>query len=612
MADGSGFGRGIAAARGAASARIALDLTADQITLLTRSADRDWAPVAVAAIDTPDFARAIDWLRSEALVRGGPGCAVTLFLPPEQILQRRAALPPREPARSRAARAVVEDSSIYSAGDLALAVSPDDAAGQATILATLAQTWREARDYTTRWGFAVGAVSTRIEAAAFGAAGPVFTLAGDPAARSRRGPLPGGTARRGLVLGGAAVAAALVLLTLWTGGGNPGTAWPPVGDLPPSTDNRDVSPGCCNAPNGPVRADRAPLRMAPGPELAQDGLARAPLGQALPRIGPSPVRLRDPVADAGLLTVGPGPVLPQRPLVPGAPLRLGAAPAPTAPTTAARYARQPSVAAASGDLVRLALAGSGMPVPDLPLSDAAPAPDFPATVDSAAGGADLTLAAGAPARAPTPPAGRSTLLSSPVLPGTAQPAAGGALARGQVPMPPPRPRLRTETATAEPPAPVPGPSTPVPNTPVAVEAPVATLTPAPGPTDTAVPETTASRYARASAPLPPTRPLRLRATLPTPGTSLTRAPSHLPTPGSTPVGVQQLATEQGLPTNRTALIGILNLQNGRQALLRLPDGSFERVRTGDVLDGWRVSVIGRDAMRLTKGGEDRTLLLVDR
>ena len=66
------------------------------------------------------------------------------------------------------------------------------------------------------------------------------------------------------------------------------------------------------------------------------------------------------------------------------------------------------------------------------------------------------------------------------------------------------------------------------------------------------------------------------------------------------------------PLERTALIGILNLDTGRKALLRLPNGRYRSVIVGDVLDGWRVSLIGADAMQLTRGGEDMTLLLIDR
>ena len=79
-----------------------------------------------------------------------------------------------------------------------------------------------------------------------------------------------------------------------------------------------------------------------------------------------------------------------------------------------------------------------------------------------------------------------------------------------------------------------------------------------------------------------------------------------------PPPVRAAASERGLPLDRVALVGILNLEAGRKALLRLPDGVFRSVGIGDVIDGWRVSAIGVDAMRVSRGAEDRTLLLVSR
>jgi hypothetical protein len=47
-------------------------------------------------------------------------------------------------------------------------------------------------------------------------------------------------------------------------------------------------------------------------------------------------------------------------------------------------------------------------------------------------------------------------------------------------------------------------------------------------------------------------------------------------------------------------------------LLRFANGRYRSVAVGDELDGWRVSIIGTDAMRVTRAGADRTLLLVNR
>lgn len=110
-----------------------------------------------------------------------------------------------------------------------------------------------------------------------------------------------------------------------------------------------------------------------------------------------------------------------------------------------------------------------------------------------------------------------------------------------------------------------------------------------------------------AAPLPPARP---RAAAPRKVAAA--APALPPIGAAAPPSVRVAAVERGLPPDHAALIGILSLESGRKALLRLPNGDYRALRVGDVLEGWRVSAIGLDAMRVSKGGEDRTLLLVTR
>ena len=50
----------------------------------------------------------------------------------------------------------------------------------------------------------------------------------------------------------------------------------------------------------------------------------------------------------------------------------------------------------------------------------------------------------------------------------------------------------------------------------------------------------------------------------------------------------------------------------RVGLLATSGGRYRSGTVGDALDGWRVSMIGADAVRITRGGEDRTFLLVNR
>jgi hypothetical protein len=116
-----------------------------------------------------------------------------------------------------------------------------------------------------------------------------------------------------------------------------------------------------------------------------------------------------------------------------------------------------------------------------------------------------------------------------------------------------------------------------------------------------------TKYASATSPVPTSRPALSTRTRGFPSPAILPALS-----GEANASIGSAATEPGMPLGITMLVGILNLETGRRALLRLPDGSYHFVIVGDVLDGWRVSMIGVDAMRITRSGEDRTLLMINR
>ncbi len=104
----------------------------------------------------------------------------------------------------------------------------------------------------------------------------------------------------------------------------------------------------------------------------------------------------------------------------------------------------------------------------------------------------------------------------------------------------------------------------------------------------------ASRLAAPSAPRPAARPVLAYR------------------PGSALPGAGSAAGQAGLTLDSTSLIGVIDARTGREALLRMPSGDFRKVTRGDQVAGWRVNAIGQDTMRLTRGGESRTLLLVTR
>lgn len=116
-----------------------------------------------------------------------------------------------------------------------------------------------------------------------------------------------------------------------------------------------------------------------------------------------------------------------------------------------------------------------------------------------------------------------------------------------------------------------------------------------------------TRFASATSPQPTSRPAGV--VMPHELPSLVTLPALTSNAKGAP---RPAVTEPGVPIDRTMLVGILGFENGRKALLRLPNGDYRYVIVGDVLDGWRISMIGVDAMRITRNGEERTLLLINR
>ncbi|HLS18607.1 MAG TPA: hypothetical protein VK090_02270 [Paracoccaceae bacterium] len=60
----------------------------------------------------------------------------------------------------------------------------------------------------------------------------------------------------------------------------------------------------------------------------------------------------------------------------------------------------------------------------------------------------------------------------------------------------------------------------------------------------------------------------------------------------------------------TSLLGVLETSAGREALLRTGSGQVVKVTRGNMVEGWQVSSIDRNAIRLTRGSETRTLRML--
>ena len=67
----------------------------------------------------------------------------------------------------------------------------------------------------------------------------------------------------------------------------------------------------------------------------------------------------------------------------------------------------------------------------------------------------------------------------------------------------------------------------------------------------------------------------------------------------------------GLSRGKVSLVGVFAGADGRHALVRLPNGSIERVKAGDRVQGVQVAAVNADSVRLTGRGKDTLLRLPD-
>ena len=637
-----------------AQPQLALALSNDQITLLQR-AQIGWAKIFSVAPDADDLDARLADLRAAALKRDPDDAPVLIWLPPEQILLRELTLRNRGAAAVQEATRLMAEQTDHDPADLTVAVAPGRAGQPVAVMAALTQTVKEAQDYVASWGFRPGPVSTQTCPEPFLPDGPVFRLPDDPAAQPA-GRLPvkklAVAAGFALAVGGAA---------LWAMQGQ--TPVPPVPSVPsappvpqptaqatapsvPTTDPGMPSFALANAeprgidPPRPGLPDLALLQIADAPAPARrvqpERAAKAPR-PANPR-HPDPTR-------AARLTVP----------AQSAPAHVGdAAPAPTfgAPAGLARPApvNRPVAAAIVAALDLIRQEGQAP----------APAPDGDAT-DAVDQDADPQVAALDPDTAtqgdtPKPPVARPDVVAEPEDASDLAPRE-----MSDIPLPRPATLLGPVRADADGNAPV-QQETEAEEAAVQAKAnaeakaeakaqaeaeakaaadalaqatakaeakekaqsesdtarqTAEALAQIKGPARKESPDATAdetpeadaetpSVYAALAAPEPSRRPkiFERAITQPKPVASVAAV--------AIPRSVQSAARQRGLALDQTSLIGILDARDGRQALVRTPDGSFRKVARGDVIDGWRVSSISREALRLTRQGQNRTLLLVTR
>lgn len=556
---------------------LALDLSQSGVALHARDADTGWVEVREARLDDKDFMKILDEIRVETLVRAGRVKPITLWLPEEQVLVRQYLLNGSgEDAHAEARRRIAAET-VYEPSDLMIALSTAKRGEPTTVLAALTQTVEEARHHAEAWGFTPGSVSTRVAAPLFGGQEPEFRPVeriGHKAARLSLRAVAAGVA---VVVGGAAFYGA-------------------ISSVEPLFDS--VEPA---DPSNPVFAmvhliDEAPTGSTSNPAMVRIGY---PQGLALPKI--TVARAATSVLDSSMASNrAPASFTPAALEQPGSGSAMRVGPS----LRQTRHARPGRLAT---DVARIKPASvkhlrAGV---DRIRTEAlshiaavkqaiAPLPDNTDQMRE-----EPILLAALPSESDLPHTRRWTRAKDRPAP-IVEP--DSVIAPREMDVPPkPRPATALaepeikpasqQFANARPEAPVkPAPSGDT--TPITVEV-EETTTPEPP-----------SLFAALNAPQPRTRPgnVPVFKKAPQQPRSITTSPG--------PRSVRKAAAEYGLALDQTSLIGIIDARAGRQALVRLPSGSFRRVTRGDDLEGWRVSSISREALRLTKQGQNRTLLLV--
>lgn len=130
--------------------------------------------------------------------------------------------------------------------------------------------------------------------------------------------------------------------------------------------------------------------------------------------------------------------------------------------------------------------------------------------------------------------------------------------------------------------------------------------PRPRPVSVVVPEISA-----------PTAPAVAAIRQPVPGTAVAppaAAPAPTPKPQRsapqlpTSASVAKAATiDNALPMRQLVLVGVFGRSGNRHALVRLGNGRYVKVVTGDQLEGFQVAAIGANAIRMRRGGRDTVL-----
>lgn len=618
---------------GGSQGPLALDMTEDAVVLCRSKGDGSVEEILSAALDAPDFSAQIQALQNEASEQDPARRPVTLWLPEAQILLRKMSLgsKQRSPALAEAALRLQSETE-HRADELSIDVSVSRDGSPSIVIAALVQTVREAREYAAKWGFVPGPVSTRCHREAFGDRPPVFELTGQKTE---------GTTGRYLKISAAAAVVAGTGLGGWMYYDSlRERASSPVIPKVTSSVARTFQNPDVSLENGPrelaaVHRDAAYLYDAHAAFVSEPdariGRHSATLPATTHEVSEIPVA---PEASAEL-AIGAEPVLPSHD-VPGDPV----APVSVLGDTRIATARE------AIDLIRAEsleqaepAASAGEPRVEQSVI-AEVAPDRGQGVNAAEPGAvldddEFAVAMSIPAAIV---AGQTEPSSDPQVAQESQPEQDADATEPEdlaaadpnsplVPKPKPvaltEPEQETESAAE---SETEGDLADEAET----ESDVAAASDLNAEDEGANPEASEAgeetsgdsdeALAALTSPQPISRPEHLTAPESQVATRKTKAKPAVagPSPasvgaaatGPSPKSISAAAAESGLQLDETSLIGVIDASTGRTALVRMPDGDFRKIARGDELDGWVVSSIGRDRMKLTRQGRNRTLNLV--
>lgn len=603
--------------RGGPTGPLALDLTEEAVVLCARGSDGSVDEIARAPLDAADFSAQIEALRTEAARRDTRQRPVTLWLPEAQILMRRMSLGSKQQGSALAEVALrLQSETEHRAEDLSIDVSLGQDDSPSIVLAALVQTVREAKEYAAKWGFVPGLVSTRCHAEVFGPRLPVFNIDEPEAAKAGKRKFR------------FAAAAALVV-----GAGIGGWAYydsqretsvaPAIPDVPARTarsfKNADTTPNVRLTSLDSARPDFAGFPKPPSAD-APDTVTTVGIETAsLPAAATKVAEIVAAPESMAQLAIGAEPTLPSH----SAPARPGEIEATIADVgiadakaaidqIRAQSSELPEQSAPGNRPTSSEIADAGL-LPEAIQGDNAQAPGSIRESDPAMGG----MADAAPASiegTDTPDAAELAQSAQPEQ-GTGSSESGElADTNPNLPLPKPRPTVATEdkedaqtVESAE--------ASETDGEALAAQTEGDPDAASPDEEIVAEPEATSGDaeevLAVAESPMPVKRPEHLSA--PDVQQAASRKAKAKPiAAGPSPASVSSAAGERGLQLDETSLIGVIDTSAGRSALVRLPDGDFRKLTRGDDLDGWRVSSIGRDRIRLTRQGRNRTLNLVSR